>query len=465
MSLPIADAVTAIFVHDGEIFMTRRHPAMLAFPGYHAFPGGKVDAEDAEGAAFEQPLLATHDRRLMHALARELREELEFDLPAAVVSGLVTGVELCTRALTPTAFPRRFDTWFYVLRLKQRPEFVVDEREAIDWGWAPASAWLAAWHRGELIAAPPTQACLKALNLDLQKPVVRWMTSLTAPPEDRLQKDPTSSAGDAMTVIQSVHGLRQIFVRSNTLPPAEHTNCFVIGDEGAPRIAVDPSPRDAAELARLEQTLHKLGVNQLLITHHHVDHNQFAEVLARRHGWPMLMSAVTRMRVAKRSPTFFDGVDLRLIAEGDEVTRWQTLPVRVLEVPGHDDGQLALMPEGRSWCIVGDLIQGVGTVVISKPEGDMRRYFESMDRVIGLAPRFIFPSHGIGMGTTFRLEETMRHRRMREAEILKLQRAGQTMQEMLAAIYQDLDPRLLPLAMRNIESHLDKLQAEGQLEI
>jgi ribonuclease/clavin/mitogillin len=463
MSLPIADAVTAIFAHDGEIFMTRRHPAMLAFPGYQAFPGGKVDKEDAAGAAFEHPLLATHDRRLMHALARELIEELEFDLPAAVESGLVIGIELCARALTPTAFPRRFDTWFFVLRLTRRPEFVVDEREAIDWRWAPPAQWLAAWHRGDIIAAPPTKACLDALSLDMVKPVVRRMAPLTDPLGDPL-KDPTSDAGDALTVIQSVNGLRQVFVRSNTLPPAEHTNCFVIGDEGAPRIAVDPSPRDAAELARLEETLQTLGVTHLLITHHHVDHNQFADALARKFGWPLLTSETTRMRIAKRSPAFFDGLDLQLIAEGDEVTRWQGEAVLALEVPGHDDGQIALMPEGRAWCIVGDLIQGVGTVVISKPEGDMRRYFESMDRIIALAPRFIFPSHGIGMGTTFRLEETMRHRRMREAEILKLQRAGQSMQDMLAAIYKDLDPRLMPLALRNIESHLDKLRADGLLE-
>jgi ribonuclease/clavin/mitogillin len=464
MSLPIADAVTAIFVHDGEVFMTRRHPAMMAFPGYQAFPGGKVDKEDGDGAAFTHPLLAKHDRRLMHALVRELQEELAFDLPAAAESGLVNGVEICARALTPTAFPRRFDTWFYVLRLTARPTFVVDEREAIDFAWAAAADWLSAWHRGELIIAPPTQACIEALSLDLHNPLVRRMAPARDPLTDPLN-DPTSKAGESQTVIQSVHGLRQIFVRSNTLPPAEHTNCFVIGDEGSPRVAIDPSPRDAEELARLQETLEKLGVNHLLITHHHVDHNQFADALARQYGWPMLMSATTRMRIEKRSPKFFDGIDLRLIAEGDEVTRWLQKPVRALEVPGHDDGQIALLPDGTAWCIVGDLIQGVGTVVISKPEGDMRRYFESMDRVIALAPRFIFPSHGIGMGTTFRLEETMRHRRMREAEILKLQRAGQSMQDMLAAIYKDLDPRLMPLALRNIESHLDKLRADGQLQM
>ena len=67
------------------------------------------------------------------------------------------------------------------------------------------------------------------------------------------------------------------------------------------------------------------------------------------------------------------------------------------------------------------------------------------------------------MGTTLRLEETLKHRRQREAQVLQLQREGRSMQQMLDAIYAGLDPRLAPLAIRNIESHLDKLRADGEL--
>jgi endoribonuclease LACTB2 len=137
--------------------------------------------------------------------------------------------------------------------------------------------------------------------------------------------------------------------------------------------------------------------------------------------------------------------------------------VRALAVPGHDEGQLALMPEDRAWCIVGDLIQGVGTVVIHKPEGNMRRYFESLTRIIELDPAVIIPSHGLAMGTVFRLQETLAHRRKREATVLAMQRAGQSMEQMLGAMYAGLDPRLVPLAQQNIEAHLDKLREEGAL--
>ena len=40
------EAVTAILVCEEEVFVIKRQPHLRAFPGYHAFPGGKIDAED-----------------------------------------------------------------------------------------------------------------------------------------------------------------------------------------------------------------------------------------------------------------------------------------------------------------------------------------------------------------------------------------------------------------------------------
>src|SRR3546814_7226144 len=63
---------------------------------------------------------------------------------------------------------------------------------------------------------------------------------------------------------------------------------------------------------------------------------------------------------------YFQGLAVHHYREGDVICRWLGRPVKVYEVPGHDEGQLALMPDDLAWCIVGDLIQGIGTVVIAK---------------------------------------------------------------------------------------------------
>ena len=173
------------------------------------------------------------------------------------------------------------------------------------------------------------------------------------------------------------------------------------------------------------------------------------------------MSADTRTRIVAKLPRFLDGLSVKTWTDGDVVTRWLGQPLRVLAVPGHDEGQLALMPDSRAFCIVGDLIQGVGTVVIAAPEGDMRKYFATLEKVIALNPRVIYPSHGTALGGVFYLEQTLKHRRAREAQIKALNEGGRSIEEMLAELYQGIDPRLLPLARMNIDSHLAKLRTEA----
>lgn len=260
-------------------------------------------------------------------------------------------------------------------------------------------------------------------------------------------------------------GVRQFWVRSHTVPPAEHTNCFLLGDSQSHRILVDPSPADDEEFERIRAAAQTHGVHEIFITHHHPDHRERADALARWLQVPLGMSADTRERIARSAGDgFFADLDVHLYREGDTVCRWQGQAVRVLEVPGHDEGHLALMPEDAAWCLVGDLIQSVGTVVIAGAEGSMRKYFDSLRRVIALAPGWLLPSHGPALEGLQRLEETLHHRLQREAQVLTLHQAGQDESGMLAVMYPGLAAALLPLARKNIAAHLAKLREEGRLQ-
>ena len=91
----------------------------------------------------------------------------------------------------------------------------------------------------------------------------------------------------------------------------------------------------------------------------------------------------------------------------------------------------------------------------------MAKYFNSLRRVIDLKPRVIFPSHGTALGGTYRLEETLKHREQREAQVLSHLQAGTSIDDMLGQMYAGTPPFLLPLARVNIESHIAKLRAEA----
>ncbi len=441
--IAIRDAVTAVLCCQGEILMVRRQPELPSFSGYWAFPGGKIEAGDASG---ETALLcADAERAVLVGIAREVQEELGLDLDALARAGQVLRVCVLGEATTPPIAAARFRTHFLRIDLSLKPTLALDLREHSEATWASASDWLARFHEGKLLMAPPTFDTVAALAQD---PACGLLTNLHLDgPEDECR------------IIEPLHGLRVIPVRSNTLPPATHTNAFLIGDSY--KVLVDPSPADCSELARLYKLIDRLGCDEVLLTHHHPDHRQFANEIAARYDVPLALSDTTRRFVQAEVPGYFGELLLRTYVEGDVVTRWLGQPVRVVPVPGHDEGQIALMPDNKAWFIVGDLIQGIGTVVIAKPEGHMGRYFATLQKVIDLDPAVIVPSHGMAMGTTYRLQETLKHRRMREASVLQLHREGRTIDEMLPLIYQGVDPRLMPLARMNIDSHLDKLREDA----
>ena len=157
-------------------------------------------------------------------------------------------------------------------------------------------------------------------------------------------------------------------------------------------------------------------------THHHPDHHQFSNQLARQLKLPIFLSQDTQQRLTlKNGDDYFEQIELRNMVENEEVTRWHGSAVRVYEIPGHDAGHLGLAPDTLSWFIVGDLIQGIGTVVIPSPEGDMATYFKTLEKVIALNPEVIIPSHGIPMRTTHRLIETLNIVANANQQILKYQ--------------------------------------------
>jgi len=93
--VPVHEAVTGVLTHAGEVLILRRQPHLLAFPGYHAFPGGKIDRADRIDAA-PLPGLEHIPPAAARALVRELDEEIGVHLtegfmmePEASVSALV----------------------------------------------------------------------------------------------------------------------------------------------------------------------------------------------------------------------------------------------------------------------------------------------------------------------------------------------------------------------------------------
>jgi 8-oxo-dGTP pyrophosphatase MutT (NUDIX family) len=143
-------ASTTLVLRDGpsgpEVLMVKRSMQASFMPGSYVFPGGAVDAADAE-VAIDEPHAALAERigrvtgvgarAAAHAVAalRECREECALDL------GSTRALQPWSRWVTPLGLPKRFDTLFFVARTPQGQVPRPDEGETTTLEWiAPRAA-------------------------------------------------------------------------------------------------------------------------------------------------------------------------------------------------------------------------------------------------------------------------------------------------------------------------------------
>lgn len=442
----ITEAAAAVFLlqenQKESVFMIKNPGSLKNFPGYHMFPWGKIKKKDKNPQS-------------MAPLYQVVDEVLGFDLEAAVQSGQVKSIKPMGTAVTMEFNPLRFDTTFYCIESTAKPGFTIDTNAAVEWGWKTPGQYLQLYQKGQILALPSTINLLKIMQTDLFN-------------EGKKAFEFSYDNNNEVPWFQPLAGVYQLIPISFTFPPdyVHRTNCFVIGDAGERVVLVDPSPRDRREYEKFVNTLKKFGFTytDIFLTHHHGDHHQKAPGLAREFSLPITMSQDTHQRILEqKGEKYFTGIEIEFAREGDILTRWQGKDVKVYEIPGHDEGQLALAPGTMEWFLVGDLVQSTGTVVISEKEGDMVRYYQSLERVIQLDPKVLLPSHGLPIGTTDQLADTLKHRKYREQQILHLYKKGKTPGEMVRIIYRGVDRRLWPLALENIKSHLKKLEKEHAL--
>ena len=244
-------AVSAIFIAGDDIFTIIRNNHLKVFPGYTAFPGGKVDKHDGEKTTnlfnrFEKKITNTH----LNALMREIKEELNFDLEEyadKIIDLYPIGV-----AITPDFNPYRFESFYYVIKLPEKVHFNVDLGEAKSWCWESAPKLLNKYKQAKMLAVPPMIMMLEAFTKDIGH---QKILDLTLDYDTKTQ----------VPMIESIYGVKQFLPKSNTFPPASRTNSFLIGDKGV-EILIDPSPKDYDEYQKFINSLSKYNVSKIFIT-------------------------------------------------------------------------------------------------------------------------------------------------------------------------------------------------------
>jgi len=262
-------------------------------------------------------------------------------------------------------------------------------------------------------------------------------------------------------------GVLRVALRTPTLPPATHTNCYVVGErEGW---VVDPASPYTEEQELLDELLEEWEatgrrVKGIFLTHHHGDHvagvnDLVARFRARGRDLPVVAHPLTAQLLGDAVPvtTFWD--------EGDSLVLDRTW--RVLHTPGHAPGHLCLLDASAGTLVCGDMVAGVGTILIDPREGSLREYLASLARLKALGLRSMLPSHGpVIEAPGLLIDVYVGHRHQRSASMEETLREQGPLSPagIVPYVYPELPPEATPLAAVQVLAHMLWLQEEGRVQ-
>jgi glyoxylase-like metal-dependent hydrolase (beta-lactamase superfamily II) len=124
---------------------------------------------------------------------------------------------------------------------------------------------------------------------------------------------------------------------------------------------------------------------------------------------------------------------------------------------------LALIEENA--LLSGDHVMAWSTSVVAPPDGSMRAYMASLDKLRGRTEAIYWPGHGGPVVEPQRyLRALIHHRRQREASILGVLGDGpQTIPALVARVYVGIDPALTRAASLSTLAHLEDLGERGMV--
>lgn len=241
------------------------------------------------------------------------------------------------------------------------------------------------------------------------------------------------------------------------------TNTYVVRRPDHHKIAVvDPGPLDAIHLRRIAA----LGsVEVILLTHHHSDHAESAARLSAMTGAPVRAFDET---LCVRGAPLVDGVEF--FAGGTRM--------RVVATPGHTRDSISIyLPEDRDLAthtrqgsmLTGDTILGRGSTVIAEPDGSLRDYLATLERLTEFGSTLVLPGHGpllIDLVAASRSYLVRRHDRLRDVivavESLRASQIEVTVAAVADVVYAHVAPDVRFAAEASVKAQLDYLAESAE---
>ena len=234
------------------------------------------------------------------------------------------------------------------------------------------------------------------------------------------------------------------------------TNTYVVGR--GRRIVIDPGPADPLHVDRILEVTGG-AVEQIVCTHSHPDHSPGAVSLRATTGG--IVCGMPPPDDGYQDDTY---VPDRVLADGDVITHGDAR-LRVVHTPGHASNHVCLLLEPSGLLFTGDHLMSGSTVVILPPDGSMRLYLQSLERLREMPIADLAPGHGSLMPNAMdEIDRVRAHRLLRESKVVAAlrERGSGTLDEILPVVYGDVPRFMHPVAKYSLLAHVLKLEEEGR---
>lgn len=501
-----------------EVLMLQRAPSAVFLGGAHVFPGGSLDEADADARVLRRLLnLDAKDPPAPYRVAavRECFEEagilLAWDESGKQITAeraaalmpwrkrpfleLLEAENLFIPAnalayyghwITAPGRARRFDTRFFVALAPEGQAGSHDATETVHDLWIGPREALERGARGELELVFATQHTLhdlksfpsarQAFEHVLALPEIEvnracWAQGAQgaklfrradAPYFEIHWSDPDETGETTYDLTPGVpkrldRWVQRIIAPNPGVMTGPGTNTYLVGERDL--AIIDPGPAiDSHIQILLAETKNRL--RWILCTHTHMDHSPAAAALKAATGAQLLGRPAPEGQDATFKPDF-------VVEGGQRIQIGDTsgsITLRAIHTPGHASNHLCYFLEETRMLFTGDHVMQGSTVVINPPDGDMRAYLASLEKLLGEELAIIAPGHGYLIGAPHKeLRRLIAHRLGREQKVVRaLEQLGDaSVEDLLPLVYDDVPARIHRVAARSLTAHLEKLAAEG----
>jgi len=250
-------------------------------------------------------------------------------------------------------------------------------------------------------------------------------------------------------------GVRRLVAPNPGMMTGPGTNTYLIGEHNV--AVIDPGPYINDHLEAIDKAAPG-EIRWILVTHTHPDHSPGAMPLAELTGAQLMGVGAPEGKI--QDHTF---VPHRVLNDGDLLDT-EEFSIRAICTPGHASNHLCYLHESLRLLFTGDHIMNGSTVVIDPPDGNMKHYLESLERLKELDLDSLAPGHGHPIKKPLEaIDWLINHRLSRESKVVETLKSkpNLSLNQLTPFVYDDVDKQLHRLASRSLLAHLQKLEENG----